>query len=403
MLTPILDPSMQSALPIRRAGLSLGISLAVVALGLAAVPARADTTVMLADGKTLENVTLAPASGKDQVVLRQEGQEPRTLSIQDLLVVDFGKVPGRPLTPSVRFINGDTVFGKVTFPNSRQVKVAAGWGSITAPLTWVSAIRLQDKAALPGPVQRDTVVLANDRVEGTIEGVAGGKVTVNLGGTSVPVDISRVAALAFAQRTRSNDARNGPVLSLDLGGGERVTGRWTSLTPDLLTVKLEWGDTLEVPVASVSRLEVKNGKLVYLSDLQPAEVRIIPYLDGNYQFQQDRSAAGRPLRLAGKTYARGLGTHSRTEVTYALDGGFETFAATLGLDDAVGNSGSVIYRVYGDDRMLYESPVVRGGDAPIDLKLPLKGVLLLRLEVDYADGGDAADQANWADARLLRP
>jgi hypothetical protein len=193
------------------------------------------------------------------------------------------------------------------------------------------------------------------------------------------------------------------VLSLDLGGGERVTGRWTSLTPDLLTVKLEWGDTLEVPVASVSRLEVKNGKLVYLSDLQPAEVRIIPYLDGNYQFQQDRSAAGRPLRLAGKTYARGLGTHSRTEVTYALDGGFETFAATLGLDDAVGNSGSVIYRVYGDDRMLYESPVVRGGDAPIDLKLPLKGVLLLRLEVDYADGGDAADQANWADARLLRP
>jgi hypothetical protein len=197
MLTPILDPSMQSALPFRRASLSLGISLAVVALGLAAVPAGADTTVMLADGKTLENVTLAPASGKDQVVLRQEGQEPRTLSIQDLLVVDFGKVPGRPLTPSVRFINGDTVFGKVTFPNSRQVKVAAGWGSITAPLTWVSAIRLQDKAALPGPVQRDTVVLANDRVEGTIEGVAGGKVTVNLGGTSAPT------MLATARCSRS--------------------------------------------------------------------------------------------------------------------------------------------------------------------------------------------------------
>jgi hypothetical protein len=29
-------------------------------------------------------------------------------------------------------------------------------------------------------------------------------------------------------------------------------------------------------------------------------------------------------------------------------------------------------------------------------------VLLLRLEVDYADAGDVADHADWADARLLR-
>jgi hypothetical protein len=358
---------------------------------------------MLADGKRLEKVSLKPAAGKDQVVLEQSGQAPMTVSVQDLLVVDFGKIPGNMLTPSVRFANGDTVFGKVTFPSARQVKVAAGWGSITAPLNWVSAIRLQEKAALPSAVEKDTLFLPNDRVEGGIDGVTNGKVTVKVGGANVPVDVSRVSALAFAPRPRPAETRSGLLLALDLGGGERVTGRWVSLTPDVLTLRLEWGADLEVPVASVSRLEIKNGKLVYVSDLRPAEVKLTPFLDGGFSFRQDRSSSGRPLRLGGKTYARGLGTHSRTELTYALDGGFESFSATLGVDDAVGGSGSVVYRVYGDNRVIFESPVIRGGDVPVEIKLPIKGVLLLRLEVDFADGGDAADQANWADARLLRP
>jgi hypothetical protein len=358
---------------------------------------------MLADGQTLEKVTLKPGTAKEQLIIERMGQAATTVGIQDLLVVDFGKIPGRPVPASVRFRNGDSVFGKVTFPGPRQVKVAAGWGSITAPLAWCSAIRLQDQAALPGTVDQDTLILPNDRVQGEIDGIANGKVNLKLGGKTVPVDLSRVSALAFANKGRGSEDRTGLRLGLDLGGGEKLTGQWVALTPDLLTVKTEWGANVEIPVASLSRLEVKNGKLVYLSDLKPAELRQIPYLDGSYTLGLDRSATGRPLRLSGKGYSRGLGSHSRSDLTYALDGGFQTFAATLGIDDAVGPAGSVIFRVYGDDKPLFESPVVRGGDTPIDLKLPVKGVLLLRLEVDYADGGDAADLADWADARLLRP
>lgn len=384
-------------------------SLLLSALCLSAVittshPASAaDTSVMLADGQTLEKVTLKPGTAKEQLVIERSGQAATTVSIQDLLVVDFGKIPGRPVPASVRFLNGDSVYGKVTFPGPRQVKIAAGWGSITAPLSWCSAIRLQEKSALPGTVDQDTLILANDRVQGEIDGIANGKVNIKLGGKSVPVDLSRISALAFAQKGRGAEDRPGLRMGLDLGGGERITGQWVALTPDLLTVKTEWGANVEVPVASLSRLEVKNGKLVYLSDLKPAELRLVPYLDGSFTLGKDVSAGGRPLRLSGKAFSRGLGTHSRSDVTYALDGGFQTFAATLGIDDAVGAAGSVIFRVYGDDKPLFESPVVRGGDTPIELKLPVKGVLLLRLEVDYADGGDAADQADWADARLLRP
>jgi alpha-glucosidase len=149
-------------------------------------------------------------------------------------------------------------------------------------------------------------------------------------------------------------------------------------------------------------LEVKNGKLVYLSALKPTEVKYTPYLDGSFPYKVDRAVSGRPLRLSGKVFNRGLGVHSKTELTYTLDGSYQSFASMVGIDDAVVGGGSVVFRVFGDDKPLFESPVIRGGDAAVEVKLNLKGVLQLRLEVDYADDGDAGDHADWADARLLR-
>jgi hypothetical protein len=203
-------------------------------------------------------------------------------------------------------------------------------------------------------------------------------------------------------RPRQPNAEGGLLLALDLGGGERLTGRWVKLTPDVLTVRLDWGAELDVPVLSLSRIEVKNGKLVYLSDLKPSEARQTPYLDGARPFKSDLSVSGRPLRIGGRTFRRGLGTHSKTDLTYTLDGGYGSFEAVLGIDDTVGAQGSVVYRVFGDEKLLFESPVLRGGDVPIEMKVDVKRVLILRLEVDYADGGDVADHANWGDARLLR-
>jgi hypothetical protein len=255
---------------------------------------------------------------------------------------------------------------------------------------------------MPGSVTKDTLVLQNDRVEGDIEGISATKVTINLGGKSVPVDNSRVLAIAFAPKSRGADAGGGLLLGVDLGGGERLTGRWVALTPDLLTVKLEWGENLDIPVASISRLEVKNGKLVYLSAQKPTEVRYTPYLDGSYAHRIDRSVSGRPLRLGGKVYSRGIGVHSKSELTYTLDGGYKSFASVIGVDDSVIGGGSVVFRIFGDDKPLYESPVLRGGDPPVPVEVSLKGVLILRLEVDYGDDGDAGDHADWADARLLR-
>ncbi len=369
-----------------------------------ATPALAgDATVMLVDGRTLEKVDLKPGPTDNEIVLSLADGTSQPVKSQDLLAVDLGRALGRPLAPTVRMANGNQVNGKVTFPSARQVKIAAGWGSITVPLRWCAAIRVNEKAPLPEAVTKDTIILANDRVEGEIQGVANGKVNVDISGQQVGLDLARVQALALAPKPAEDNPKTGLLLGIDLGGGERISGRWVRLTEDVLTVAPDWGGSLDIPIGSVSRLEVKNGRLVYLSDMKPSESRQVPYLDETFPHRSDLSVSGRPLKLGGKRFARGLGVHSKSELTYTLDGGYQTFQALLGIDDAVGAQGSVIFRVYGDEKLLFESPVVRGGDSGIELKVPIKGVLLLRLVVDYADNGDVADHADWADARLLRP
>jgi len=118
---------------------------------------------------------------------------------------------------------------------------------------------------------------------------------------------------------------------------------------------------------------------------------------------------GGPLAIAGRRFESGLGVHSRTELTYEIGGEYETFVATIGLDDAVRPRGSVVFRVLGSEilaqaaTVLFDSGAVTGADPPRDVMVDVSGVRLLTLVVDYGDDLDLADAAVWGDARLLKP
>jgi hypothetical protein len=97
--------------------------------------------------------------------------------------------------------------------------------------------------------------------------------------------------------------------------------------------------------------------------------------------------------------------HSTSRLAYELDREYQTFAAELALDDAAGARGSAICRVFvaGDDgafRSAYESPVLRGGEAPVSVSVDLTEVKRLALIVDFAERGDELDHVNWLNARL---
>ncbi|UQN09750.1 NPCBM/NEW2 domain-containing protein [Deinococcus sp. QL22] len=113
------------------------------------------------------------------------------------------------------------------------------------------------------------------------------------------------------------------------------------------------------------------------------------------------SSDGRPLTIAGKTYTRGLGVHANSSVTFALGGQCSTFTAGIGLDDEVGDRGSVVFQIWsgsaasGTATKLYDSGTMRGADAAKTISVAVSGVQDLRLVVTDAGDGLDYDHADW--------
>ena len=142
---------------------------------------------------------------------------------------------------------------------------------------------------------------------------------------------------------------------------------------------------------------------VYLSDLTPTES-----LNGWGPYERDRSNGetgatdGGVLTLNGITYAKGLGVHARSSLTYALGGSYSRFQSFIGVDDEVGNRGSIVFLVLADGDEIYRSGTLSGASDTERVDLDVTGAQTLELVVDNADGEFGYDHGNWADAKLKR-
>ncbi|MDB6019554.1 MAG: Alpha-galactosidase [Pedosphaera sp.] len=117
---------------------------------------------------------------------------------------------------------------------------------------------------------------------------------------------------------------------------------------------------------------------------------------------KNQSVDGNPLRISGQSFARGLGTHAESTLYVNLNGNTEKFTAVVGVDDEEKGltNGSIEFFVIGDGKTLWQSGVLRAGDAPKMVEVNLAGVKTVQLRV--GDGGDGIsyDHADWADAKF---
>lgn len=118
------------------------------------------------------------------------------------------------------------------------------------------------------------------------------------------------------------------------------------------------------------------------------------------QPQPRRSVEKNPILLNGERYRRGVGSHAPGSFYVQLDGNATRFQAAVGIDDEVGANGSARVRVHADGNLVADTGVLRGGQAPAILDIPLEGVELLLLVM--TDGGDdrGFDHVDFADARF---
>jgi len=109
---------------------------------------------------------------------------------------------------------------------------------------------------------------------------------------------------------------------------------------------------------------------------------------------------GGPIRIGASAFDHGIGAHAPSRIVVDLEGRCSLFLADVGLDEEVGDRGSVVFEVWGDGERLAVSGIVRGPQAAVPIAAGLQGIGRMSLVVTPGGDGNAFDHADWGDSRL---
>jgi hypothetical protein len=147
---------------------------------------------------------------------------------------------------------------------------------------------------------------------------------------------------------------------------------------------------------------------VYLDALKP----LVNKFGGVSKIAPGTSVSCGPLKVNGKVYAHGVGSHSPGLAVYAIPAGATRFVALAGLDEKVRNHprASVVFQIYGDVLEMGEKPVLLAESPGLSVRtighwafdVPLNArYRQIRLVVTDAGDGNTADHADWVDAGFI--
>lgn len=106
-----------------------------------------------------------------------------------------------------------------------------------------------------------------------------------------------------------------------------------------------------------------------------------------------------PLKIAGRDFAEGVGTHANSRIDIETGSRPLRFTAFAGMDDEMlGKPGSVTFVVSADDKTIWESGIMRPGDSAKRVDVKISGAERISLIVTDAGDGIDYDHADWAEA-----
>jgi len=115
----------------------------------------------------------------------------------------------------------------------------------------------------------------------------------------------------------------------------------------------------------------------------------------------DSTPYGQLLQVAAKRYASGIGILANSRLEVRNQGG-KRFVAMVGVDDsATDNRNWVTFAVYGDGKLLAETPATKWGMPARPLSAPVAGVKLIELVARSASGDSQRLPVTWGEAALM--
>ena len=258
----------------------------------------------------------------------------------------------------------------------------------------------KEKKVKEGDTER--VVRTLDHLQGIVSGIDEEFVRFQLDGNEVPVKRQNVFGVIYAAPSGSGDEKPArPACQLQIVGGDLIGGESVTSDGEYAFLKLSSGARIELPLTAVASMTFGGDRINYLSDLEPRDVKYTPYFDFVHEYRVDTNQVGQPLGTYNFVFDRGLWIHSKTELTYRINGDYSQFLALAGIEAEMREKGDLELKILGDDRVLFESKV-SGQDSYRLLNLDVEGVRELKIIVDFGGQLDIGDHLCLGDAKLVR-
>jgi hypothetical protein len=352
-------------------------------------------------------ITIVPPEGEAQVISFDRLVK---LSRDDL------PLPAVPDGSFVLFPDGDRLDRSVIGPATETALEVQSYalGNLSIPLDSLLGLVLSppsDPEALDALLFRvrnearssELLWLSNgDRMSGLFQGIDDKKIKFQPNNAPLELDRSGIVALGFDPALIVYPRPKGDYLELTMSDGSRLGVTGARLEQGQVLATTRFGAPIRLPVGELAQVHARTGSVVYLSERKADADHYVAYLGPTRPYRRDSNVEGHPLRLAGQTYDRGLGTQSRTLLAYRLAPGDRRFQALVGLDDGAGPLGSVVFRVLVDDRPPFVTPPMSARDTPRRIDLDVTGARRIILDTDFGERGEVRDLADWVEARIIR-
>ena len=386
-----------------------------------AAPLLAGNDLRDMDDETLEILTNREVIAIDQDALgdagrklRETGQEDvwvRTLANGDTAVLLVNRTQRGRLVST----NAD----ELELPKSSRYSVrdlwkhettqSAGRFSANLPPHGSAMFRISDEKGLPTNPSVLWGTTADAQIVGLQESLAEAGKPVQMDGIALN-DGSMSVDTAFAEINAPDGWTVTPEETQQLGvlkrdGGQQAVS-WTLTPPnDAPAGTYDVASTLTYVIDGVERTRDATTSLTIPTQPPPgttalSDIDWVEASNGYGPVLKDENYYGDKLSIDGRAYDKGLWAHPAGSIGYYLGGSCTHFETDMGIDDSKGNGGSVVFQIYADEEMVYESEVLHGNDPVAHASVDLTEASSLRIAV--TDGGDGVtnDNAAWGNPTL---
>lgn len=348
----------------------------------------------------------------DGEVLITGEKEPADLNLLRLIKTDAKAVPNdRKASIFLRWIDGSQVLADTLSIKGERVTTTSEFGEdFTLPIDAIQRIRLKPevnedryKQAFARPQgDLDTLLVELDdeiqKVEGFIVRIDETEIEYEFENERATFAREKVYGIVLAKPELEVPYHQAKVITTK---GNVLHANVEALAAGKLSLKTLADTSITLPWSSVSEMALNADRLAFLSDLKPIDYNKMPIVAPDRDWASDKSVAGNPMRLAEKTYRKGIGMVSGMTLVFEPASAYDIFSATIGIDDATGNLGDCTFVVVKDRKEVFRKNM-KGSDSPQKVNLNISDAETVTLSVEYAADLDLSDHANWAEACFIK-